>query len=365
MNQDLAQKIAEYKKLSPAELQSRILAVKSRLGKKLLILGHHYQTDEVIALADHRGDSFKLSKTASEEKLAEFIVFCGVHFMAESAAILASPGQEVFLPEMSAGCPMADMAFISQVEQAWDMLGRLTDIDRVAPVVYVNSEAELKAFCGKNHGACCTSSNADKIFKWAFAKAEKIFFFPDEHLGRNTAFKLGLTEKDLLVYDPADKFAEISKQRVQAAKLILWKGYCHVHTFFRPEHVKASREKYPGAKIIVHPETPAEVVELADAAASTEGIIRYVESQPEGTTIVVGTEIHLVERLAKEQKGKRQVFPLARSACPNMSKINLANLLLTLEHIEMGPKHWLNRITVPEPLRSQARLALKRMLENA
>ena len=362
---DRAKAYSEYRKLPREELQARIAAIKSRLGKEMVILGHHYQSDEVIALADFRGDSFKLSKMASEQTDAKSIVFCGVHFMAESAAILARPGQEIFLPEMSAGCPMADMAFITQVEEAWQEMSTMMDASKVAPVVYVNSDSELKAFCGKNSGACCTSSNADKIFRWAFSRAEKIFFFPDEHLGRNTAFKLGLKEKDLVVYNPAEKFAKIPAKRVQAAKVILWKGYCHVHTFFRPEQIKTARAQYPGAKIIVHPETPREVVELADAAASTEGIIRYVESQPEEAAIVVGTEIHMVERLAKEQNGKRRVIPLARSLCPNMSKINLANLVLTLEHIEMGQEHWSNRVSVPEPVRTQARVALEKMLENA
>ena len=363
MNPDVSRQIADYKKLPKDELKSRVNAIKSRLGKSLVILGHHYQADDVIELSDFRGDSFKLSKTASEQKTAKYIVFCGVHFMAESAAILASEGQSVFIPDMSAGCPMADMAFITQVEEAWNALAKLVDVKKISPIVYVNSDAELKAFCGRNHGACCTSSNADKIFKWAFAKSEKIFFFPDEHLGRNTAYKLGLKEQDLILYDPAQKLAGVDANSLIPKKVILWKGYCHIHTFFTADHIHAAREKYPDAKIIVHPETPREVVELADLTGSTESIIKFVESQPIGSTIVVGTEIHMVDRLAKEQEGKRKVIPLARSACGNMMKINLANLLVTLEHIEMEEKDWINRVAVPEPVRSQARLALETMLQ--
>jgi len=349
--------------LTADELKARIKAVKSRLRDQLVILGHHYQSDEIIEFSNFRGDSFKLSKIASEQKDTKYIVFCGVHFMAESAAILSRPEQAVFIPDMGAGCPMADMAFISQVEDAWAELARLTEVKKVTPVVYVNSEADLKAFCGANHGACCTSSNADKIFKWAFAKSDKIFFFPDEHLGRNTAYKIGLSENDLLVYDPGQKFAGIDRSAVEAAKVILWKGYCHVHTFFKPEHIRAAREKYPNAKIIVHPECTSAVVRLSDASGSTENIIKYVEAQPEGSTIVIGTEIHQVERLARAQQGKRTVIPLTRSFCPNMDKIKLPKLLLVLESIDRGEKNWINRVQVPEPVKSQARLALQTMLE--
>jgi len=358
-----SEELTKYRGLSKEELKEKIRAAKSRLGEQLVILGHHYQTDEIIELSDFIGDSFKLSKVASEQEKARYIVFCGVHFMAESAAILAREGQAVFIPDLSAGCPMADMAFISQVEQAWKKLGEITDLNKVAPLVYVNSEAELKAFCGARSGSCTTSSNADKIFKWAFSKAEKIFFFPDEHLGRNTAFKIGLTGQDLLVYDPSEKFERTPPDAIKSAKVIVWKGFCHVHTFFTVDHVKAAREKYPGAKIIVHPECPREVVERSDETGSTEYIIKYVRSQPVGSTVVVGTEIHLIERLARQQAGERTVVPLARSMCPNMTKINPAKLLLILERIEQGEARWINRVSVPEPVRSQARLALQTMLQ--
>lgn len=363
MDAEAAKQLAGYQKLTKEEVLDRIRGLKSRLGEQLVILGHHYQTDDIVGLSDFRGDSFKLSKLASEQEKAKYIVFCGVHFMAESAAVLARPGQAVFIPDLSAGCPMADMAFISQVENAWQKLGQFVELNKVAPLVYVNSEAELKAFSGARNGSCTTSSNADKIFRWAFSRAEKIFFFPDEHLGRNTAFKIGLSEKEILVYDPAEKFERADPEAVKSAKVIVWKGYCHVHTFFTVDHIKAAREKYPDAKIIVHPECPRPVAELADETGSTEFIIKYADSQPMGSTVVVGTEAHLVERLAREQAGKRTVAPLARSMCPNMTKINPAKLLLVLERLELGESKWVNRVTVPEPVKSQARLALQTMLK--
>ncbi len=360
---ELAEELAKYRELSKDELKSKIRAVKERMGEALVILGHHYQRDDIIELSDFIGDSFKLSKVAAEQAKAKYIVFCGVHFMAESAAILARPGQTVFIPDPRAGCPMADMADISDVEKAWSEIGQVGNPGKIIPLNYVNSEAELKAFCGRNGGACCTSSNAEKLFKWAFSQGEKIFFFPDEHLGRNTSHRLGLSENDLLLYQPEMKLGGATPEQIRRAKVILWKGYCHVHTFFKVEDITKARQAFPSARIIVHPETPREVVELADATGSTEQIIKYVESQPKGSTIVVGTEIHLVERLAAQEKGKHTVVALARSACPNMYKINLANLALTLERIEQGEKYWVGRVAVPEPTRSEAKVALERMLE--
>lgn len=363
MRAELEKLLGQYRKLPKDELKDRIRSIKSRMGKRLVILGHHYQSREVIELSDFRGDSFKLSKTASEQKDAEYIVFCGVHFMAESAAILAGEGQKVFIPDLSAGCPMADMAFITQAEQAWQSLEKIIGPGKTTPVVYVNSDAELKAFCGRNNGACCTSSNAAKIFSWALSRSEKVLFFPDEHLGRNSAFQLGMNETDLALYDPARGFSGADAQTLRGKKVVLWKGYCHIHTKFTVEHIRQARAKYPGARIIVHPETPRPVVELADQAGSTENIIKFAESQPEGTVIVIGTEIHLVQRLAAEQTGKRKVVPLARSVCGNMAKINLANLLFTLESMEKDGG--INLVTVPEPTRSQARVALQNMLSHA
>lgn len=359
---ELLENLAKYRAFSKEELKKKIRAIKNRLGDKLVILGHHYQRDDIVELSDFRGDSFRLSKIASEQEQAKYIVFCGVHFMAESAAILAREGQSVFIPDPKAGCPMADMAEISEVEHAWQEIAEATDIKKVVPVAYVNSDALLKAFCGKNNGACCTSSNAQKLFQWAFSFAEKVFFFPDEHLGRNTAYQFGLQESDLVIYQPELELGGATPEQIQKAKVILWKGYCHVHTFFKKEDVIKAREKYPEAKIIVHPETPREVVGLVEATGSTEQIIKYVQTQPSGTIIIVGTEIHLVERLAREQKGKHFIVPLARSSCPNMYKINLANLTLTLEQLEKGEKYWVNQVIVPEPIRSEARLALERML---
>jgi len=360
---NISEELATYRELGNEELSRRIKAIKSSLGEELVILGHHYQREEVIALSDFRGDSFKLSKIASEQEKARYIVFCGVHFMAESASILAKPHQSVFIPDPRAGCPMADMADISDVEIAWREIGEVIDLKKIVPIVYVNSDAELKAFCGRNNGACCTSSNADKLLKWAFSRAEKVFFFPDEHLGRNTAFKLGLSEKDLLVYEPEMELGGIEPEKLKKAKVILWKGYCHIHTFFKPEHIKKIRVEYPQAKVIVHPECPKEVVELADDAGSTEQIIKYVEGQPEKSIIAIGTELHLVQRLAKEEKGKK-IIPLARSICPNMSKINLSNLLLVLEKIKAGKDNWINQVIVPEPIKKDAKISLQRMLEN-
>jgi len=359
---ELAEELVKYRQLKSSELKEKIRAVKSRLGENLVILGHHYQRDDIVELSDFRGDSFKLSKVASEQDQAKYIVFCGVHFMAESAAILARPGQFVFIPDPRAGCPMADMAESWMVDRAWSEIGQATELKKVVPIAYVNSDAELKAFCGRNNGACCTSSNADKLFQWAFSFGEKVFFFPDEHLGRNTGPRLGLSEQDLLVYQPELKLGGANPEQIQRAKVILWKGYCHIHTFFKTDDVARIRKEYPAARIIVHPETPREVVELADATGSTEQIIKYVESQPEGSTIAVGTEIHLVERLAKENSGKRIVIPLAVSPCPNMYKINLANLALTLERLEQGEKYWIGQVVVPEPVRSEAKIALERML---
>ena len=359
---ELTEELIKYRQLGNQELSGRIKAVKSRLGEKLVILGHHYQREEVISLSDFRGDSFKLSKIASEQEKARYIVFCGVHFMAESASILARDEQAVFIPDPRAGCPMADMADISEVEIAWKEIGEIIDSKKIVPIAYVNSDAELKAFCGRNDGACCTSSNAEKLLKWAFSRAEKVFFFPDEHLGRNSAYKIGLKEDELLIYEPEMELGGIEPEKLKKAKLILWRGYCHIHTFLQPEHIKKIRAEYPRAKVIVHPECPREVVELSDESGSTEQIIKYVESQAQGSIIAIGTELHLVQRLAREERGKK-IIPLARSICPNMSKINLSNLFFLLEKIERGKDNWINQVIAPEPIRKDAKIALARMLK--
>lgn len=344
--------------LPEEELKKRIAKIKEKLGRKLVILGHHYQREEVLKFADFLGDSFKLSKIAGEQKKAEFIVFCGVHFMAEAAKILARPEQKVFHPDFTAGCPMADMADIDDVEDVWEKLGKVWDMKKVVPVAYMNTTAKLKAFCGKNGGIICTSSNAPKAFLWAFGRGKKIFFFPDEHLGRNTAKKLKIPREELELWErgfiipphpPLEK----------GGKIILWNGFCHVHTFFTLEHVNDARKKYPNCKIIVHPECKEEIVMASDESASTEWMVKFVEAQAKGSTIVIGTEINLVSRLAHENKDKK-IIPLARSLCPNMFKISLNKLCLTLEQIEKGNP--VNEVIVPEDICKNARIALDRMM---
>lgn len=344
---------SSYIGLDEGELRERISSAKKRLGKELVILGHHYQRDEVIEFADLRGDSFALSKAASEQKKAKYIVFCGVHFMAEAARILAGPKQHVLLPNALAGCPMSEMARAEDVENAWDELGaKGLDMDRVIPIVYMNSEARLKAFCGEHNGIVCTSSNAPRCFDWAFTRGDRIFFFPDEHLARNTARGKGIRKEDV-------EFWDSSRLTAHGSRVLLWHGFCHVHTFFTVEHINEARRKYPGCKIIVHPECPEAVVMAADESGSTEGICKFVSSQPKGTTVVIGTEINLVSRLARES-GDVKVVPLARSLCPNMFKLSPADLCYTLESLVDG--RLINEITLPDDIVRGARLALDRML---
>lgn len=337
-----------YQGLKDGELRQRILAAKAALGKKLVILGHHYQREEVMEFADFKGDSFGLSRIASEQKRAKFIIFCGVHFMAEAAKILARPEQRVFHPDLTAGCPMADMAELDDVETAWDKLAKITDIKKVVPIAYMNTTAELKAFCGEHGGLICTSSNAPKAFEWAFKRGDKIFFFPDEHLGRNTARKMGL-----------ENFTNTPTHQHTNIRVVLWPGFCHVHTYFTIEHVKAARKNYPGCKIIVHPECKEEVVMASDEAASTEGICKFVAAHPQGVTVVIGTEINLISRLAHENPDKN-ILPLARSLCPNMFKISMNDLCWTLEQLVKDEP--VNEIIVPEEIAAKANLALKPML---
>ena len=347
----------KYKQVSDQQLIERIKIKKAELGKRLVILGHHYQRREIVELSDFRGDSLGLSRDAAQQGDAEFIVFCGVHFMAEGAEILSQPGQIVQLPELSAGCPMADMADIFQVETAWCEIDKICDSENVTPITYVNSSAELKAFCGRNDGVVCTSSNAGSVFDWAFEKKDKLFFFPDEHLGRNTANQKGIQKDKVIVWNPEEEMGGNTKEQVREADVILWKGYCHVHTFFQPEHILAIREKYPEAIIIVHPECVEEVVDMADEDGSTGFIVKFVQEAEPGSIIAIGTEINLVSRLAMEHPDKR-IFELARSLCPNMYKINLRNLLWTLDNIGK-----INIVTVTEQIKTEARVALERMLE--
>lgn len=338
-------------------LVDAILARKAALGPELLILTHHYQRKEIVGLGDYRGDSFGLSQKAAASQKARHIVFCGVHFMAESAAILARPHQTVQIPDLNAGCLMADMAPLEAVELAWEELAEVVSTQAVIPIVYMNSEAALKAFCGRHGGVVCTSSNARAAFTWGLSQGEKVFFFPDQHLGRNTAYQLGLKPADLVVWDPeAAPWGGNRPEDLRRARVILWDGHCHVHTRFRVEHLQAAREAYPEARIVVHPECTAEVVALADACGSTGFIVKYVQEAPPGSTIVIGTEINLVHRLALEYPDRR-VVDLYYSLCPNMFKITLEKLLDTLNRL--GER---NVVTVPEEVKDHARLALNRML---
>lgn len=350
-----------YREMEEPELVERIQKRKQELGRDLVILTHHYQRQSIVDLGDFRGDSYGLSRQAASQKQARCIVFCGVQFMAEAAAVLAREDQSVFLPDLRAGCPLADLAAIDEVERAWRQIERAAGPGRTVPLTYMNSSAELKAFCGRNRGAVCTSSNAPAAFDWALQRGEKILFFPDEHLGRNTAAKKELAP--VLVWDPAQELGGHTAAAIRGARVIVWNGFCHVHTFFTPEHARQRREEFPQARLVVHPECRREVVELADAAGSTEFIIRFAREAPAGATVVVGTEIHLVERLARELAPEKKVLELAYSICPNMYRINLHNLLWVLDGLARGPAHWVNRVTVADRLREEAGLALARMLE--
>ncbi len=339
------------------ELLDAIRARKLALGPELLILTHHYQRPEIVGLGDYRGDSFGLSQKAAANREARHIVFCGVHFMAESAAILAQPHQTVQIPDPRAGCLMADMVGLETVEMAWEELAEVIDTASLIPLVYMNSEAALKGFCGSRGGSVCTSANAGLALRWSFSRGKKVFFFPDQHLGRNTGYQLGLAPRDMVVWDPEAPLGGNSPEDLRRARLILWDGHCHVHTRFQVEHVLAMRRAYPEARVVVHPECTAEVVALADASGSTGFIVKYVQEASPGDTIIIGTEINLVHRLALEYPDRR-VLDLAYSLCPNMFKITLDKLLTALDHL--GDRHV---VTVSKEVREHARVALSRMLD--
>jgi quinolinate synthase len=334
----------------------QILEYKKKLGKELVILAHHYQRKEIVELGDYKGDSFGLSQKAAQDADARYIVFCGVHFMAESAEILSQPHQTVQIPDMEAGCWMADMADTVNVQAAWDQVTDIVDAEEITPVVYMNADAGIKAFCGRHEGIVCTSSNARAALDWSFARRPRVFFFPDQHLGRNTGNAMGLKSDEMVVWDPDKPLGGNTEEQIKKAKIYLWDGYCLVHTRFTPEEMTGMREKHPGAKLVVHPECTQEVVALADAVGSTSQIVKYVEEAPAGSTIVIGTEINLIDRLAHVHTDKT-VLPLKESLCPNMYKINAENLLDSLVHI--GEK---NVVTVPEEVKREAKLALDRML---
>ena len=357
-----------YTGASPEELAEWIGAAKRRLGERVLVLGHHYQRDDVMVWADARGDSFGLSRIAAARRDAEFVVFCGVHFMAESADILTAPHQQVLLPDLNAGCSMADMADIDEVEEAWEGLARVTDAERVLPITYMNSAAVLKAFVGRHGGAVCTSSNARAVLRWALedggggpARADKVLFVPDQHLGRNTGFELGYGTDEMAVWDPRKELGGLSEAEVKSARLLLWKGHCSVHQRFRPEHVAAFRAEHPEGIVLVHPECAHDVAELADDVGSTDHLIHAVGDAPSGSVLGIATEIHLVKRLADEHPDKTVVCldPLV-CPCSTMSRIDPMHLAWVLEGLAEGEVR--NRVTVDEATAAWARVALQRML---
>jgi quinolinate synthase len=356
-----------YLVLPDCSMDERIAAARRVLGERAVILGHHYQRDEVIRFADFRGDSYKLSQVAAQTD-AQYIIFCGVHFMAESADILAHEGQQVILPDLNAGCSMADMAEIGQVESCWDQLVEIGLTDQsgcgITPLTYMNSTAAIKAFCGERGGLVCTSSNSSGGFKWAFERNEKILFLPDQHLGRNTAFALGIPLSDCVVWDPYMMMGGVSPDRLRRARVILWKGHCSVHQRFLPEHVDKVRSRYPGIQVIVHPECRWEVCQKADATGSTERLIKIIQDAPPGAKFAVGTEIHLVNRMGKEfAHQNKQVITLDDSGClcTTMFRISPQHLCWALENLIED--NVVNQIRVPDDVKYWSRVALDRMLE--
>ncbi|MGH7232715.1 MAG: quinolinate synthase NadA [Nitrospiraceae bacterium] len=355
--------LTDYQTLTSAELFRRTAAAKKALGDQVMILGHNYQRDEVIEHADFRGDSLLLAKLAAQHSERRHVVFCGVHFMAETADILSRSNQIVILPDMAAGCSMADMAAIEQVDQCWEALGRILPVEEtVMPAVYVNSAAILKAFCGEHGGITCTSSNARAVMEWCWARREKILFFPDEHLGRNTANKMGMPRDQMIVWDPFMPNGGNSPDAIRKARLILWKGHCSVHQMFQPAHVDYFRKQYAGIHVIVHPECHENVVNKADLVGSTEFIIRTVSAAPAGTAWAVGTELNLVNRLKRDQPDKR-VFFLSSTVCQcaTMFRIDAPHLCRAMENLADG--HVVNHIVVPDDEKAWAKVALDRMME--
>ena len=340
-------------------LDERIASAKARLGNDVVILGHHYQRDEVVKFADFRGDSLKLSNQAADAD-ARYIVFCGVHFMAESADILRRTHQTVVLPDLNAGCSMADMADIGQVEVCWEELASLGDL-RLLPITYMNSTAAIKSFTGEHGGSVCTSSNAAAVMGWAFERGDKVLFLPDEHLGCNTAFRMGIPLDEMIVWDPHQDFGGNSRESIGKARVILWKGYCSVHQRFQRQHIERVRRAHPGIRVIVHPECRYEVAQAADQIGSTEGIIKAISESPAGSQWAVGTEIHLVNRLSKEMPD-RTVMSLDPSVCvcTTMFRITPQHLLWVLDNLAAG--NVVNQISVDERTRHFARIALDRML---
>jgi quinolinate synthase len=363
---------SEYRNASPAELDLRIGAAKAALGDKLVILGHFYQRDEIVQYADFIGDSFQLANAALTRPHAETIVFCGVHFMAETADMLSRPDQAVILPNLAAGCSMADMADLDSVTDCWEQLGdilgdeltpdgRATSLAPVIPVTYMNSSAALKAFCGQHGGVVCTSSNATQVLDWAFERGQRVLFFPDQHLGRNTAKSMGIPLEQMPVWDPTLPLGGLTPEIVLDSRVLLWHGYCSVHKRFTVDQIALARQRHPGVQVIVHPECPMPVVDAADSSGSTDFIVKAIAAAPPGSTFAIGTEINLVQRLAS-QHPEHTIFCLDSIVCPcsTMYRIHPGYLAWVLEALEQGEV--LNRITVPESIAVPARLALKTML---
>jgi quinolinate synthase len=351
-------------------MDTRISTARQELGSRLVILGHHYQRDEVIRFADFTGDSFKLARQIASRPEADFIVFCGVHFMAESADVLCAPHQQVILPDLAAGCSMADMAAPDQLEMCWEELTQMGIVaasnssqrQGVVPVTYINSAASIKSFVGERGGTVCTSSNAAATLKWGFSRGDKILFLPDQHLGRNTAYKMGIPLDEMVVWDPNEIFGGLDVDDVRRARMILWKGHCSVHTRFTAKQIAAIRQQHPGIRVIVHPEVPWDVVQAADDSGSTEYIIKTVKESPVGSEWAVGTEVHLVNRLAHEVAPDRIVHSLDQFGClcSTMFRVSPNHLLWILEELVAGRVH--NRVTVPDEQKHWNRVALDRML---
>jgi quinolinate synthase len=362
-----------YAQLSEPELRLRIEMARQTLGKRLVILGHHYQQDAVIDYADFRGDSFELSRRAAEQKEAEFVIFCGVHFMAESADILTGEQVKVILPDLGAGCSMADMAGLDQTEECWAQLQEACPGQRIVPITYVNSSAAIKSFVGRHGGAVCTSSNCRNVMEWALnggsdagaggdqTARPKILFLPDQHLGRNTAYAMGYALEQMVVWDPREDLGGNTEQALRDADLVLWKGHCSVHALFRPDHIDQVRVKYPDMKVIVHPECSWEVVQKADLAGSTSFIVKTIQSAPAGSQWAVGTEVHLINRLANQHpQQKIIVLSDCQCLCTTMYRIDLPHLCWTLENLVAG--RVVNQIKVDPETRQWALVALERML---
>ena len=351
----------EYLGLSEVEMDRRIAEARAKLGRAVVILGHHYQRDEVLKFADYTGDSFKLASQIANRPEADYVVFCGVHFMAESADVLRAPHQQVILPDLAAGCSMADMASPDQLETCWQELSAM-GIDRVVPVTYINSAASIKAFVGERGGTVCTSSNAAATLKWAFERGDRVLFLPDQHLGRNTAYRMGIPLDEMAVWDPDEMFGGVDADTVRRSRMILWKGHCSVHTRFTVKQIEIVRRQHPGIRVIVHPEVPWDVVQAADDSGSTEYIINTVKNSVPGSVWAVGTEVHLVNRLAHDVAPERMVVSLDQFGClcSTMFRVSPNHLLWILEELVAGRVH--NRIVVADDQKHWTKVALDRML---